>query len=72
MNIVSQCLEKNVGTKKQVILCDDDKSDAETMENSNNEKKLQFDYYLAMNKDVKGDAFHSVIDFIRFPNKNFN
>ena len=58
--------------KKTSNLCDDDKSDAETMEDSNNEKKLQFGYDLAMNKDVMGDTLHSVVDFIRFPNKNFN
>ncbi len=72
MNIISQCLEKNVGTKETSNLCDDGKNDAGTMEDSNDEKKLQFDYDLAMNKNVMGDALHSVFDFIRFPNKNFN
>ena len=72
MNLVSQCLEKNVGTKETSNLCDDDRSDAGTMKDSNDEKKLQFDYDLTMNKDVMGDALHSVLDFIRFPNKNFN
>ena len=69
MNLVSQCSEKKVGTKKTSNLCDDDRSDAGTMEDSSDEKKLQFDYDLAMNKDVMGDALHSVLDFIRFPNK---
>ena len=57
--------EAQVPREKPSDLSNDDKSDAGTMENSNNEKKLQFDYGLTMNRDVKGDALHSVMNFIR-------